>query len=139
MRKWNEAGRLGFALIFFAGGIVNAAIVTHNPDIYSAFAQFSFLPVYQYIWSVFVIPKIQSMVYLVALFEIIIALLLVQNGQAVRIGLFIGGLFMMSLFPFWWAGGSLFNLVFAGLLFTLSTFRYPFSAIELLKRRDIVK
>lgn len=134
MKKWNEPGRLGFALVFLAGGVVNALIVTGNPDLYTGFADFSFLPVYRQLWVSFVIPRVQCLVFLVALFEIMVALLLLLKGQAVRVGLYLGGIFMLFLFPFWWAGGSLINLVFAALLFTLSRFSYPLSAIALLKR-----
>jgi len=133
MKKWNEIGRLGFAVIFLVGAVVNAVIVTSNPGIYSAFADLSFFPVYRRLWSSLVIPYIQFMVGLVVLFETIIALLLLLKGQAVRVGLLIGGIFMMFLFPFWWAGGSLLNLVFAALLVRLSTFSYPSSVIALLR------
>jgi len=131
MKRWHEIGRIVFSLVFFVGAIVNTSFVISNPGIYTTFADETFLPIYLHLWKRIVLPNVHLMVGLVICFEIILSILLLMRGLIVRIALVLAAAFMMFLFPFWWAGAAVLNLVFSALLLWLASSGYPKSALEL--------
>lgn len=133
MKRYKNIFRIAFAIIFLLGAIANAVILFLKPDAYSGFAELSFIPLYQLLWTQLVFPNIHLFVGLTVVLELTFASLLLAKGMAVRIGFFLAAAFMLFLIPFWWSGGSLLNLAFALVLLWLSTSSYPLSAKELFK------
>ena len=113
-------GRIAFSVIFASGALVNVYFVLASPGIYEGFADLALLPAYRELWASVVLPNLPFMIGLVAGFEILLAVLLLIKGRPARIGLFMAAVFMLLLFPFWWAGGALVNLLLAALLLRLA-------------------
>ena len=132
MKQYKNIFRFTFAIFFLVGAIANAIILILNSDVYSGFAELSFLPLYRFLWEQLVFPSIHFFVVLAIVLELTFAFLLLAKDTAVHIGLLLASAFMLFLFPFWWSGGSLLNLAFALILLWLSTFSYPISVKELL-------
>ena len=132
MKRLQDISRSLFSIILLSGGIANTIIVLTNPDLYSGFADLSLLPLYQQLWVNLIIPNLQFMIGLVVMLEWLIAVLLLGKRFAVKLGAFLGGVFMVLLTPFWWSGGGAINLAFALILFWLTTSEYPSSVLELL-------
>jgi hypothetical protein len=135
MKKHRDIIRFIFALIFLLGAIANCVILIVNPQVYAGFADLSFIPLYRQLWTSFVIPDLYLFVGLAILFELMFAVLLLAGGMDARIGLVVAAVFMLFLFPFWWYGGALINLVFALILFWLSSFSEPVSIKEWISSR----
>ena len=132
MKQYKNIFRFTFAIIFLVGAIANAVILILNPDVYSGFAELSFIRLYRLLWEQLVFPSIHLFVVLTVVLELTFVFLLLAKDTAVHIGLLLAAAFMLFLFPFWWSGGSLLNLAFALILLWLSTSSYPISVKELL-------
>jgi len=139
MKSWYEIGRVSFAFIFLMGAIANLVIVINNPEIYSGFADYSILAVYHSLWANLVMPNLQLLIASVAFFELILSILLLTRALFVKIGLYLGAAFMLFLFPFWWSGGAIINLVFAVFLLKLASRNYPRSLLNMLFRGILSK
>jgi hypothetical protein len=139
MSNWSEIGRIVFAIIFLLGAIANIVIVISTPEMYSGFADLSILSVYHSLWSRIVMPNLQFFIVSIAVFEFLIAILLLTRMLYVRIGMYLGIIFMLFLFPFWWSGGSIINLVFAFLLLLLAFEDYPRSIPNVLLQGSLSK
>jgi len=137
MKPYRESGRIVFAVIFLLGAIANSIILMTNPGMYLGFADLSIFPFYREAWTRFVIPHLVFFVGLILLFELGLVCSLLYKGLVVRLGLSLAAIFMLSLVPFWWAGGGLLNLVFALVLLWLARFAYPVSSIRWIKQRTL--
>ncbi len=125
MKLWHNIGRGVFAVIFFLGANVNIVILFRNPEIFSGFADLSILPVYHSLWASIVMPHLQLFIVLIILFELSISIMLIARAPYVTIGLYLGAAFMLFLFPFWWSGAAIINLIFMISMLILASGKYP--------------
>jgi hypothetical protein len=131
-----DLARLIFSLLFLLGAIANGFLLITQPELYRGFADLALVGLYRQVWSGFVFPHIHLLVGMVIVFELVLAVLLLAKGLAVRIGLVTAAAFMLFLFPFWWSGGGLLNLAFAVVLFHLTRSSYPVSLPRLKGRTE---
>lgn len=130
MKRTNEIFRLIFSIIFLLGSITNLFLLLTNPGLYTSFADLSLLETYITTWSDIVVPNINIMILMVAIFEFVLAFLIASKERAVHAGLILAVIFMVFLVPFWWGGGAIINILFIIILLWLVRFEYPLSLTE---------
>lgn len=133
--RYQDVGRLMFAVAFFIGAVANAVMLLVSPDIYEGFADLSLLGFYTSIWRRLVVPNLTVWVALVVVFEIGVGALLLAADPYARLGLLLAAAFTVLLVPFWWGGGALVNVVLLVLLVWLLRSDYPRSVVALLLGR----
>ena len=132
------------AFFYLVGTLLHFYLGLTNPEIYRAFGQTSLLPGFAAFWENWVMPRMGLLALLLAVFELVVGLLLIYQGRAVKVGLALGLLFNLFLvqlglaFPAETIGADVYfnrlpNLVFAGLQIYLLFKSFPESIPSLLR------
>ena len=88
----------GFVAIWYLlGWISHVYLGIANPQIYAAFGKTALIPGYAELWQNFVMPNITLFALLLAAFEIVVGLLLINKGKWVKYGLVLSVLFNLFL------------------------------------------
>lgn len=120
------------AVAFFVGAGVNAYLVLGVPEVYEGFADLSFLRFYRSLWRGLVLPRLRLWVALVIIFEVAAGVLLLSADPYATLGLVLAAAYTAFLFPFWWGGGGLVNIVLFLVMLWLLRFPYTESIPSLL-------
>lgn len=79
--------RLLIAVWYFGGSAIHADCALFRPEIYSRFGHAPLYPLMGHMWATVFLPNITTFALLLALFELIVGILLLSHGRAVKIGL----------------------------------------------------
>jgi hypothetical protein len=114
-----------------AGANIYMGVAT--PSAYETFAGNAILPIHQNLWETLVYPNIRLFLIPVVLAELSMAWLLLKSETYVKAGLGIALAFVLFLFPFWWQGGAIANLILAMPLLWLQRYDYPQAIPEIIR------
>lgn len=88
----------GFVAIWYLlGWISHVYLGLANPQIYAVFGKTALIPGYADLWQNFVMPRITFFCFLLAAFEIVVGLLLINKGKWVKYGLILSLAFNLFL------------------------------------------
>jgi hypothetical protein len=79
--------RLVIALFYLLGWLSHVYLGLNNPEIYRLFGQTALIPTFTGFWDRIVMPHIAVFALLLAAFEVVVGILLISRGRAVKIGL----------------------------------------------------
>jgi hypothetical protein len=132
--KRPNGGRVGFGVLLFLGSLVNYTLsFLNNPGLVQGMVASPFIPWYKDIALSLFTPRAGLFFFLVATYELTVALLLVSKGKAVKLG-FVGGiLFFLGVAPLalWSVANLLAAATLAFLLARANT--YDQSLLDLLR------
>ncbi|UWG47837.1 hypothetical protein HSRCO_1557 [Halanaeroarchaeum sp. HSR-CO] len=119
-------GVLGLTYLF--GGSVHVYFWATDQRVYAEITQFVLIDKYRAFWTDFVLPNLDALLPMLAVFEAFIAIAILSKGQIARIGLAAGGAFNLAVAPlgFWWPS----NVVLAALHMALLRVSYTETAVE---------
>jgi hypothetical protein len=92
-------GRLLLSLVFLAGAAFNVLVTLRHPESLRGFADLAILHVLRLLILEWVIPYATLLVVLLIAFEVMVGVLLLARGTAVRLGLLAAVAFFVALVP----------------------------------------
>jgi len=96
-RRW----ALGFGGLFLAGGVANLMLVLLVPHAYDNFADASYWPFVTHAWHSVVVPNVQSLITLLAVFELTTGVLILGRRHRC-LGMAAAATFSVALTLFGW-------------------------------------
>ncbi len=89
--------RTFIAAWYLLGWLSHVYLAIFNPQIYDVFGTTALIPGYQSFWHQFIMPHISIFAFLLAGFEILVGISLINKGHWVKIGLIFSILFNLFL------------------------------------------
>lgn len=89
--------RTFIAAWYLLGWLSHIYLAIYNPQIYNVFGTTALIPGYQTLWHLFIMPHISIFAFLLAGFEILVGIALINKGHWVKIGLVFSILFNLFL------------------------------------------
>lgn len=124
---------LGNLYILAAG--VNLYLAIWMPEVYRGWSESAILPFYRTFMMEVQMPYLQWIVFFFALHQLMVALLILHQGQAVHNGLLGAILFHILVVP--WGVGLIPNLMLIVLLFAMLPKAYPNSLLPEFARQFV--
>ncbi|NWF69528.1 MAG: hypothetical protein HXY40_10620 [Chloroflexi bacterium] len=106
-----RTGRIIFGVMYFIAAIVHLLFGVFNPASYSGWAENALLPFYVSFFRDVVPFYAFAFALFLAVFEVVLALLILYKGFWVKLGFFLSIVFQILLAPLGWWG--FFNIVLA--------------------------
>jgi len=94
-----EAGRITFSLLFLWASQVNLRTALGTPEVYLEYAPLAYSDLYRSVIEGIFARNITVIVSIVALAQLVIAVLIALQGRAVRVGLFGAICFLLAIAP----------------------------------------
>jgi hypothetical protein len=82
-----NAWRVFIALWYLGGSVIHLQCALYRPEIYARFEQTPLIPAMGRIWADVLMPHITAFALLLAVFELVVVILLLSKGWAVKLGL----------------------------------------------------
>lgn len=132
--KSPNIGRVGFGVIFLLGSLVNYMFsYLNNPSSVQGMVTSPFIPLYKDITSTLFVSIPGLFFFLVATYELTVALLLFSKGNGVKFGLVGGMLFFLGIAPLaLWSLSNLIGAAALGFLLTRASM-YTQTVLDLLR------
>lgn len=106
--SWKKpyVARLLFFLLFIWAGCTNMHTSLHSPELYLEYANFAILPFYKDFILGFFSHHITTMVFTIAICQLLIGISMLLKGGVFKFGCWGGILFLLSILPLGFGSGS---------------------------------
>jgi hypothetical protein len=134
-RSAANVARILWGLVFVASSIINLTVTLPRPELYRDFADLTFFPFYRALLLKVALPNGYLITGLVVVFELVVGVLILGQGRAVRLGLIGTALWVLFVCPAmgWYTIFSPLLLLVPGLLLRR---KYDRSVLDLLLKRN---
>ena len=122
--KWPNVGRFLFVLLFLWAGYINSSTAISNPEEYLNYGNFAWLEFYKDFIYGFFGEHITVIVLLIAFCQLLIGILLLTKGAAVKWACWGGIVFLLAIAPLGVGSGFPTSLIMAAGLWLLSRKRF---------------
>jgi hypothetical protein len=134
-RRWtlSNVGRTLLAIAYFVGAAFNLVYTARHPELFEEWVSEPLLPGYRWFFVEVVAQDARFWVPVASAGEVLLGVLLLARGRAVKLGVLLSILFQLLLAPMW-IGQTLANLLLAAVQLPLLRRRYTVSIPTLLTR-----